>query len=129
MLALALQGGLQLTPSDAAATASFVSLSSQGGANDATMTPAMASLLALSAAAAGNTAANGGQGVNGGNGGRYGGSGSGHQFGSSLQQLIVAAAAAQSLSPGLRLPPNNNGSTVLVISYLNEEVSTELLCV
>lgn len=106
------------------------------------MSPAMASLLALSAAAAnggqnapgagggnnGNGSNGGGRGVGGGQYGSGGGSGVAGANQATLQQLTAAqvAAAAQS-SLGLRLPPNNNGSTVLIVSNLNEEVRPVLL--
>uniref|UniRef100_A0A5K3EUY2 RRM domain-containing protein n=1 Tax=Mesocestoides corti TaxID=53468 RepID=A0A5K3EUY2_MESCO len=133
LMALAQQAGLQLSPAAAAATASFMSLSAQGGAaypsaaNGTAISPAMASLLAFSAAASSAAAnqgqPNGGRGSGGSN--QFTGAGSVSQSANALQKLTAAqaaaAAAAQSSSLALRLPPNNNGSTVLIVSNLNEE--------
>ncbi|CUT99076.1 Regulator of differentiation 1 [Echinococcus multilocularis] len=132
LMALAQQAGLQLSPAAAAATASFMSLSAQSGAafpnaaNGAAINPTMASLLAFSAAA-NNAAANQGQsgsGRAGGGNSQFSGAGSVSQSVTALQKLTAAqaaAAAAQSSSLAIRLPLNNNGSTVLIVSNLNEE--------
>ena len=103
-------------------------------ANGTAINPTMASLLAFSAAA-NNAAANqgpsnGGRGGAGGGGaggsGQFSGAGSVSQSVNALQKLTAAqaaAAAAQSSSLAIRLPLNNNGSTVLIVSNLNEEAS------
>ncbi|VDL61124.1 unnamed protein product [Hymenolepis diminuta] len=97
IMAVAQSAGIQLTPAAAAATASFIVSQGNGGSG--------------SRSSGGGSAGNG----------SYSGTGS---IPGSLQKINaaqVAAAAAQSSSLGLRLPINNIGSTVLIVSNLNEE--------
>ncbi|KAL7054078.1 hypothetical protein AAHC03_026573 [Spirometra sp. Aus1] len=127
LITLAQQAGFALTPAAAAATASFMTLTSQTGSSgpagafpgNSTISPAMASLLALSAAT-GNAHTNRQFPV--------GGHGAPSQppvahHGSTLpvNPLQLGAQTTQNSPIGFRLPPNNNGSTVLIVSNLNEE--------
>ncbi|KAM7536607.1 hypothetical protein Aperf_G00000084073 [Anoplocephala perfoliata] len=135
IMALAQNAGFQLTPAAAAATASFMSLSAQGGAfpnaaGGPALSPSLASLLTFSTIPGSGAAVNqgtssGGRNANGGGNGAYPSSGGVSQSVSALQKLsaaqAAAAAAAQTSTLALRLPMNNNGSTVLIVSNLNEE--------
>ncbi|KAM3175908.1 hypothetical protein ACTXT7_007548 [Hymenolepis weldensis] len=135
IMAVAQSAGIQLTPAAAAATANFMSLSAQSGgfpnaAGGPAINPTLANLLTFSALSGGGASVNQGNGGSGSrsSGGGSAGNGSYSSTGSipsSLQKINaaqVAAAAAQSSSLGLRLPINNIGSTVLIVSNLNEEV-------
>lgn len=77
-------------------------------------------------AAVNQGASSSGRNANGGGNGAYPSSGGVSQSVSALQKIsaaqAAAAAAAQSSTLALRLPINNNGSTVLIVSNLNEEV-------
>ncbi|VDL85557.1 unnamed protein product [Schistocephalus solidus] len=129
LIALAQQAGFALTPAAAAATASFMTLTSQTGSSgpagafpgNSAISPAMASLLALSAAT-GNAHTNR-QFPVGGHGAPSQSSVAHHGGTLPVNPLQLGAQNTQNSPIGFRLPPNNNGSTVLIVSNLNEEVN------
>lgn len=109
LVALAQQSGLPLTPTAATATASFMALTSQNNPSGTQASPGMPNLSSVLAALQGAAVQTGllphmnnaNQGVMG-----------------SLQP-----ASSHSSSVSMRSPANNNGSTVLIVSNLNEDVS------
>ncbi|KAH8864093.1 Polypyrimidine tract-binding protein 1 [Schistosoma japonicum] len=110
LAALAQQSGLALTPAAAAATASFMALTSQTsgpGTQSMSGTPNLSAILAALQGGAVQTGVL--PHISGGNAGVMG---------------SVQSPVSTHVTPvGVRPPPNNNGSTVLIVSNLNEDVS------
>nr|CAX76301.1 Regulator of differentiation 1 [Schistosoma japonicum] len=108
LAALAQQSGLALTPAAAAATASFMALTSQTsgpGTQSMSGTPNLSAILAALQGGAVQTGVL--PHISGGNAGVMG---------------SVQSPVSTHVTPvGVRPPPNNNGSTVLIVSNLNED--------
>ncbi|VDP37758.1 unnamed protein product [Schistosoma margrebowiei] len=112
LAALAQQSGLALTPAAVAATASFMALTSQNsgpGAQSMSGTPNLSTILA--ALQGGAVQAGVLPHMSGGN--------------TSVMGSVQTPVSSHVTPVGVRPPPNNNGSTVLIVSNLNEDVSVD----
>lgn len=112
LAALAQQSGLALTPAAVAATASFMALTSQNsgpGAQSMSGTPNLSTILAALQGGAVQTGVL--PHMSGGN--------------TSVMGSVQTPVSSHVTPVGVRPPPNNNGSTVLIVSNLNEDVSVD----
>ncbi|CAH8870871.1 unnamed protein product [Trichobilharzia szidati] len=108
LAALAQQSGLALTPAAAAATASFMALTSQNSGPGAQSMSGSPNLSAILAALQGGAVQTGVL--------PHMSAGNASVIGS------VQSPISSHVTPvGVRPPPNNNGSTVLIVSNLNED--------
>ncbi|VDP75549.1 unnamed protein product [Schistosoma mattheei] len=108
LAALAQQSGLALTPAAVAATASFMALTSQNsgpGAQSMSGTPNLSTILAALQGGAVQTGVL--PHMSGGN--------------TSVMGSVQTPVSSHVTPVGVRPPPNNNGSTVLIVSNLNED--------
>ncbi|CAH8566306.1 unnamed protein product [Schistosoma turkestanicum] len=108
LAALAQQSGLALTPAAAAATASFMALTSQNSGPGAQSMSGAPNLSAILAALQGGAVQTGVlPHMSGGN--------------ASVMGSVQSPVSSHVTPVGVRPPPNNNGSTVLIVSNLNED--------
>ncbi|CAH8656048.1 unnamed protein product [Schistosoma haematobium] len=108
LAALAQQSGLALTPAAVAATASFMALTSQNsgpGSQSMSGTPNLSTILAALQGGAVQTGVL--PHMSGGN--------------TSVMGSVQTPVSSHVTPVGVRPPPNNNGSTVLIVSNLNED--------
>ncbi|CAI2734188.1 unnamed protein product [Schistosoma spindalis] len=108
LAALAQQSGLALTPAAVAATASFMALTSQNsgpGSQSVSGTPNLSTILAALQGGAVQTGVL--PHMSGGN--------------ASVMGSVQTPVSSHVTPVGVRPPPNNNGSTVLIVSNLNED--------